>query len=102
MVDGMSDQPSKLDWGSDVATVRTTCGAGWQVLAVSSALDGSDAVRAYEFPDRDPVAVSPAADMPGPVSALWTESKGDSAVAIVNNRETGSYEAYRLAVACSQ
>lgn len=102
MVDGMSDQPSKLDWGSDVATVRTTCGAGWQVLAVSNALDGSDAVRTYEFPDRDPVAVSPAADMPGPVSALWTESKGDSAIAIVNNRETGSYEAYRLAVACNQ
>jgi len=102
MLDGMSDQASKLDWGSDMATVRTACGAGWQVLPVSSAPDGSDMVRAYEFPDRDPVAVSPAVDMPGAVSALWTESKGDSAMAIVNNRETGSYEAYRLAVACSQ
>ena len=102
MLDGMSDQPSKLDWGSDMATVRTACGAGWQVLSVSRAPDGGDTVRAYEFPDRDPVAVSPAVDTPGEVSALWTESKGDSAVAIVNNRETGSYEAYRLAVACSQ
>ena len=102
MLDGMSDQPSKLDWGSDIATVRTACGAGWQVLAASSTPDGSDAVRAYEFPDRDPVAVSPSVDMAGAVSALWTESKGDSAIAIVNNRETGSYEAYRLAVACSQ
>lgn len=102
MLDGMSDQASKLDWGSDIATVRTACGAGWQVLAASSSPDGSDTVRAYEFPDRDPVGVSPAVDMPGEVLALWTESKGDSAVAIVNNRETGSYEAYRLAVACSQ
>jgi hypothetical protein len=102
MLDGMGDQASKLDWGSDMATVRTACGAGWQVLAVSRTPDGSDTVRAYEFPDRDPVAVSAAMDMSGDVSAMWTESKGDSAVAIVNNRETGSYEAYRLAVACSQ
>lgn len=102
MLDGMNDQAAKLDWGSDMATIRTACGTGWQVLAVSSAPDGSDAVRAYEFPDRDPVAVSSAADMPGPVSAMWTESKGDLAIAIVNNRETGSYEAYLLAVACNQ
>jgi len=102
MLDGMSDQASKLDWGSDMATVRTACGAGWQVLGASSAPDGSDTMRAYEFPDRDPVAVSPAVDLPGAISALWTESKGDSAIAVVNNRETGSYEAYRLAVACSQ
>ena len=61
-----------------------------------------DTVRAYEFPDRDPVAVSPAVDFPGQISALWTEAKGDSAVAIVNNRETGGYEADRLAVACGQ
>jgi hypothetical protein len=102
MLDGMSDQASKLDWGSDIATVRTACGAGWQVLAVSRAPDSGDTIRAYEFPDRDPVAVSPVLDMPGAVSGLWTESKGDSAIAIVNNRETGSYEAYRLAVACNQ
>lgn len=102
MVDGMSDQTSRLDWESDIATVRTACGAGWQVLAEGSGGQSGDSVRAYEFPDRDPVAVSPAADFPGQISALWTEQKGDSAVAIVNNREIGSYEAYRLAVACGQ
>ena len=100
MVDGMSDQTSRLNWGSDITTVRTACGAGWQVLAEGSA--AGDTVRAYEFPDRDPVAVSPAVDFPGQISALWTEAKGDSAVAIVNNRETGGYEADRLAVACGQ
>lgn len=102
MVDGMSDQASKLDWGNDIATVRTSCGAGWQILAPNSGEQLGDAVRAYEFPDRDPVAVSSAVDFPGELSALWTESRGDSAIAIVNNRETGSYEAYRLAVACGQ
>ena len=102
MVDGMSEQASRLEWGSDIASVRTACGAGWQVLAASSGDQPAKSVRAYEFPDRDPVAVSSAIDFPGEITALWTESKGDSAIAIVNNRETGSYEAYRLAVACGQ
>ena len=102
MVDGMTDQTSRLDWGSNIASVQTACGAGWQILAEGSGEQSGDTVRAYEFPDRDPVAVSPAVDFPGQISALWTEAKGDSAVAIVNNRETGSYEAYRLAVACGQ
>jgi hypothetical protein len=101
LVDGMSDQASLLDWGSDIATLRTSCGAGWQVLATGTSGDG-DSVRAYEFPDRDPVAVSPTMEFSGEVSALWTESRGDSAIAIVNNRETKSYEAYRLFVACNQ
>jgi len=94
----------KLDWGSDLASLKTSCGAGWQVLATSSEEGSADSVRAYEFPDRDPVAVSAAVDFPGAgvVTALWTEAKADTAIAVVRNRETGSYEAFRLAVACSQ
>jgi hypothetical protein len=73
------------------------------VLATSSDEGNGDSVRAYEFPDRDAVAVSAAIDFSGGViRALWTEAKGDAAVAVVRNRETGSYEAFRLAVACSQ
>lgn len=106
MVDGMSDQATKLEWGSDLASVKTACGAGWQVLATSSATSTDDAygdsVRAYEWPDRDPVAVSAAVDFSGAVTALWTEGKGDTAIAVVRDRETGTYEAFRLALACSQ
>jgi hypothetical protein len=103
LVDGMSDQVTRLDWGSDLTSVRTSCGAGWQVLATSSDEGNGDSLRAYEFPDRDAVAVSSAVDFSGGViRALWTEAKGDAAVAVVRNRETGSYEAFRLAVACSQ
>jgi len=101
MVDGVSDQVARFGWGSDLSSVKTACGAGWQVLATSSG-DAGDSVRAYEFPDRDPVAVSAAIEFPGAVSALWTESRGDSTVAVVRNRESGSYEAFRLALACSQ
>ncbi len=101
MIDGVRDQVARFAWGSDVTTVKTACGAGWQVLA--SSFDGSaDSVRAYEFPDRDPVAVTAATEFSGAITALWTEAKGDTAVAVARNRETGSYEVYRLAVVCSQ
>ena len=33
VVDGTSDRAARLNWGSDIASVRTSCGAGWQVLA---------------------------------------------------------------------
>lgn len=102
LVDGMNDQPSAFPWGSDIAAVRTSCGAGSQVLATTLGDQSQDSIRAYEFPDRDPVAVSAAVEFPGPVSALWTEARGDGAIAIARNRETGSYEAFRLSLACGQ
>jgi len=103
MVDGVSDQATRFDWGSDLASVKTACGAGWQVLATSSDTTSGDAVRAYEFPDRDPLAVSAAIDFAGgTITALWTAAQADTAIAVVRNRETGSYEAFRLAVTCSQ
>lgn len=101
-IDGASDQITNFSWGSDLAGVRTACGAGWQVLASNLGEDTRDSIRAYEFPDRDPVAVTPEAEFDGPITALWTESRGDTAMAISKNRETGNYEAFRLAMACSQ
>lgn len=102
MVDGVTDLTARLGWGSDVASVKTSCGAGWQVLATGAADQAGDSVRAYEFPDRNAVPVSASVDFPGAVTALWTEAKGDTAVAVAKNRETGNYEAFRLAMACSQ
>lgn len=102
MVDGFTDPPSKFSWGSDLASVRTPCGSGWQVLATGAGEGTNDSIRAYEFPDRDPVAVSPQVDFEGAITALWTEARGDTAVAVSKNRDTGSYEAFRLAMACGQ
>lgn len=97
-----ADRVTNLKWGSDLTSIRTSCGAGWQVLATSPAEDAPDSVRAYEIPERDPVAVSAAVDFSGSISAMWTESKGDSAVVVQRNPETGNYEAFRVAVACGQ
>jgi hypothetical protein len=102
MVDGVSDRTARLEWGSDVAMVKSPCGAGWQVLSTTTGGRGGDSVRAYEIPDRDPVAASAATDFAGKITALWTESRGDTAVAVMKNAETGSYEAFRLAMACDQ
>jgi hypothetical protein len=102
MVDGVSDQPARLNWGSDVVSLRTACGAGWQVLATSAGAPGSDSIRAYEFPDRDAVPVSAAVDFAGTVTALWAETKGDTAMVVTRNGASGTYEAFRVAVACNQ
>jgi hypothetical protein len=102
VVDGVTDRAASMGWGSDLASVRTTCGSGWQVLATSSGNDTADSVRAYEFADRDPVPVSMGAGFAGEITALWTETKGDTAVAVARNQRTGDYEAFRLAATCNQ
>ncbi len=108
MIDGVSDMTikpgsDKAKWGSDIAGVHTSCGANWQVLVSSPGEDDEkDSVRAYEIPDRDAVAVSAPLEFPGEVTALWTEAKGDSAIAVARNAATGEYEAFRISMACSQ
>lgn len=102
MVDGVSDQPARLNWGSDIVSVRTACGAGWQVLATGSGTAAGESIRAFEFPARDAVPVSAAAEFAGTVTALWTEAKGDTAIAVTRHGDTGGYEAFRVAMACDQ
>ena len=37
LLDGVTDQVmEKLKWGSDIASLRSGCGSGWQVLATAS------------------------------------------------------------------
>jgi hypothetical protein len=102
LLDGITEQVSRLNWGSDMASVRTSCGSGWQILATRTGDHATDTVRAYEVADREPVAVSSGVDFAGGITALWTEVKGATAVAVSRNAETGNYEAFRLAVACGQ
>ena len=106
LVDGMTDQAAKLGLGSDFASVKAACGTGWLVLATSAedrnSEQDSDSMRAYEITDRELVPVSSPLGFSGEITALWTEAKGDSAIAVVRSRETGEYEVFRLAVGCSQ
>jgi hypothetical protein len=100
-LDGNTDQVvEKLGWGSDIASVRSGCGSGWQVLATAAGDGRNDAVRVFEETGRTPVAIGAPLDVNGAITALWTESNGSGAIAVAHNFETGSYEAFRLILTC--
>jgi hypothetical protein len=102
LVDGMTDQLIRGGrWGSDLAAVHTSCGTGTQLLVSESGDTERDGLRAFEIPDRDPVAASSAVEFEGRIAALWPESTGNGAAAIVKRKDTGWYEAYRVSISCS-
>jgi hypothetical protein len=98
------------DWGSDLAAVRSGCGAGVQVLADAAGgqAQGSaqgaaqDSLRAYEINGREAVAVSAAIAFDGSVSALSASSgaSGDGAAATAIVRNGNEYEVWRVALGC--
>jgi len=90
------------EWGSDAVTVNG-CGRGPLIVAAGSG-DSTvvDTLRAYEMPDREPFGVSAAIDMPGPVTALWSQGGQRSATAVVHTLTTGKYDAYSVAITCNQ
>lgn len=103
LLDGITDQTlAKLNWGSDIASVRSSCGLGWQVLVTGNGESAAETVRAFEIADREPVAMSQPAQFNGSVTALWSDGDGTGATAVSQNSETGRYEAYRLSIVCGQ
>jgi hypothetical protein len=102
LLDGMTDQTARWNFGSDLATVKTACGSGWQILATRTGDNSSDSISAYELADREPIQASQAVDFAGGVMALWTEARGSTAIAVSRNAGTGTYEAFRLAITCGQ
>jgi hypothetical protein len=101
LVDGMADQVIRgAKWGSDLAAVHSSCGTGIQMLVSYSGGVARDGLRAFEIPDRDPVAASSEVEFDGRIVALWPESSGNSATAIVKRKDTGWYEAYRVSISC--
>ena len=103
LLDGINDQvATNSNWGSDIAAIRSGCGSGTQILASGNTAGSLDSVRAFEVMDRETVPASAAVDFNGQVTSLWTEAGGTSAIGVVHNLQTGSYEAYRLGIACGQ
>ena len=101
LLDGMTDQVIRgAKWGSDLAAVHSGCGTGTQLLVSGNGDTAQDSLRAFEIPDRDPVAASAPVEFDGAIVALWMESTGSGAVAIVRREDTGWYEAYRISIAC--
>ena len=72
------------------------------MLATSAGNDSPDTVQAFEFPDREPVAVSQKLELNGNVTALWTAQNGENAIAVFRDADNGNYEAALLTLACGQ
>ncbi len=103
LLDGMNHQiVAKIHWGSDLAGVHAACRQDWQVLATAVGSGTGDSVQAFEFPDREPVAVSQALELNGTITALWTSRPGDSAIAVYRDADSGNYEAVQLTLTCGQ
>jgi hypothetical protein len=103
LLDGMSHQIANgVHWGSEIAGVHAPCRPRSEVLATSSTGDGRDAIQAFEFPDREPVAVSQKLEFDGKVTALWTEESGENAMALVQQSATGDYAAVLINLDCSR
>jgi hypothetical protein len=102
--DGVNDIPFRgVNWGSSVAAVRSSCGAGMQLLASGAGDEtGPDMIRTFEIPDRSPAEAAAPVEFAGPVTALWTAAGDSSAIAIVHNLQADRYDAYELTITCAQ
>ncbi len=106
LIDGITDQAMRgARWGSDLAAIRSTCGTGTQLLVTGSSDPVSghdrDAVRAFEVPDREPLAVSSPLEFDGSITALWPDATLTSGIAIEKRADTGWYEANRIFITCA-
>jgi hypothetical protein len=110
--DGAADPVAVFsNWGSEIASVYSGCGSGWQLLVtVNGDWTKADAIQAVDLKDRRAQSVSAALEFSGPIVALRTPSTRTAdnaaanarAVAVARNLQTGRYEAYQLSITCSR
>ena len=103
LLDGINQQvETKVHWGSSIAGMHASCRTAGQVLASSPGVGGVDSLQAFEFPDREPLAMSQRLDLNGTITELWDAQDGEAATVIFRNSETGKYEAMLLNLTCGQ
>jgi hypothetical protein len=99
------------NWGSEIASVYSGCGSGWQLLVTGKGdWTMPDTIQAIDLRDRRARSVSAAMEFPGPIVALHTPmtrtadnaAANARAVAVARNLQTGRYEAYQLSITCSR
>lgn len=86
------------DWGSDIASVTTTCGREQLIVSKPGDRTESDAVQSVEFVDGEPMPMTATLRLAGPLLGFTSTSEGVNA--IVFNRNTHAYEAHVLSVTC--
>jgi hypothetical protein len=93
-------------WGSDIASTRSGCGNGWQLLITGKGDWGSpDVVTGLQIEGGKVTKATESIDFPGPVISMH-ETQSDKnadrnmAIAVVHNLQSGLYEVYRLTISC--
>ena len=90
-------------WGSDLAGPLAACGSSSVVVASrASERDALDSLSAYDMTSGSASLASEVVALPGTVTALWPADDRDQANVVVRNARTGSYEASRLRLACTE
>jgi len=95
------------NWGDDIASIKPSCGADWQVL-VTGRGDWTelDHIQVYAISFGDNSATAKPEGQPlefsGPIFAIWQADDEKSARVMSKNLQTGMYEASIVTVICSQ
>ena len=89
--------PVAESWGSEIASIQSSCQSELILATAAGDLNQSDAVTAYRSSGADFSAVSEPISFSGPVMSLKTSAQ--QAIAIVASL-SGGYEAYLLSVRC--
>lgn len=101
--DGSPEQvlAGTTDWGSDIASLRSGCGVGTQVIAASKGdTSTADSLRAYEILNQQASPSSAPLAFNGIVTSLWTQVPEGRVTAVVQTSK-GSYEAYAISLSCN-
>jgi hypothetical protein len=89
--------------GSDLVTLTSDCGNGWQLLATKPGdWTASDSVQAFQILNNQALPVGREVDFDGPVTALWPAEGGKTVHAVVHGLKSGFYEAYSLSITCGR
>ena len=94
-------------WGDDIASIKPTCGAAWQILVTGTGdWTEPDHINVYEVSFGVNSATTKTEgqplEFPGPILALWQADDEKSARVVSKNLQTGMYEASIVTVSCSQ
>lgn len=99
------------NWGSEIASVYSGCGSGWQLLVTGRGdWTAPDEIQAIDLQEWRAQTVSDPLEFPGPIVALHpaeersaaNPSADGMAIAVVRNLQNGRYEAYLLSIACAK
>jgi hypothetical protein len=88
----------------DVVALDTSCAPAAHVVVASSTIaeNRRDVLRLYRVAKRQLIPVSAPIDVPGRLTALWSESGAVVATAVAQNMSSERYEAFHIRVSCAE